>query len=645
MRETRLIRPLTGDRLPSQVLLIDLIYAREQAKGARDVWNLIPVGGAAVRWRIRNGIKMMRSLVQLDLGEPFWDMLRRLCAPGTVTWAFSASAYTDWTALGLWDRVSSGAVEIDGPDVYQPEVHAGRPERRWTGYAVMENPPTIIVSRIPSRQSGLTIVDLRNYCQRFAQSWDETDARPDQEGGTEFDPPAAEWNRCLDRLARHERFLDNLFSFLQSGGHGSLKYTFSGQAYASWRTKHLDKKVLVHCNSEALALERAALYGGRCEVAFMGKVQTCRRLDCLDLGHNDYGGSLTVHGPVYQLDFNSLYPYVAGKYDMPTRLANHFGPVATDEVEKMMRDYFVIASVDVETKVPCLPWRNGDEVYYPVGRFNTSLTTPELMLAFSVGSVLAVRECSCYERANLFGPLVVDWYSERLRRRDLGDKDFADFLKLGMNGVFGKLGQRSKRWVRQPDDAAEYDYSCWWQAHPATDLPTVWRSFAGRVSYLDTEGESDSSCPSIAAAVTSYARATLWSAITAAGRENVYYYDTDSVWTNQKGYDALRGHGALGERDIGLLKVAGSYNRVEFQGIKHYEADDKIVCAGLPQGLRLGSGGYAEWLEERRLYSHLWAKRCPVAELVRKKFSAIKQYRHGVVESSGWVRPLHVKEF
>ena len=63
------------------------------------------------------------------------------------------------------------------------------------------------------------------------------------------------------------------------------------------------------------------------------------------------------------------------------------------------------------------------------------------------------------------------------------------------------------------------------------------------------------------------------------GRENVYYCDTDSLFTNANGRDRL--HSVLDDQLLGALKVEGVTDEMEIHGLKDYRFGEHVALKGV----------------------------------------------------------------
>jgi len=91
--------------------------------------------------------------------------------------------------------------------------------------------------------------------------------------------------------------------------------------------------------------------------------------------------------------------------------------------------------------------------------------------------------------------------------------------------------------------------------------------------------ESRESIPSIASHVTGYARSYLWWLIDTAGRQNVFYCDTDSVFVNDDGFGNLK-H-LIHPTQLGALKVEWETDNLILRGLKDYSYNSTHKIKGI----------------------------------------------------------------
>ena len=134
----------------------------------------------------------------------------------------------------------------------------------------------------------------------------------------------------------------------------------------------------------------------------------------------------------------------------------------------------------------------------------------------------------------------------------------------------------------------------------------------------------------------------LWGLFQKAGRENVFYTDTDSLMVNQKGYNNLRLY--LDADIIGRLKLEKMAPSAEFWGAKDYRLGDTERHKGIKRNARQLAND--RW-EQERFYSwdYLLSKTIdgyvPI-ETVTKTLH--REYKKGTPTASGWVEPIRLSE-
>ena len=124
-----------------------------------------------------------------------------------------------------------------------------------------------------------------------------------------------------------------------------------------------------------MALERRAYFGGRSEAFRLGNIDG---------------------GPFYKLDINSMYPSVMVDAPVPLALKAVYSYVSKAELRAALRSSLVVADVEVQTEDPIYPRVIDGRLCFPVGRFTTSLCTPELRYALNRGHIARVGGMATY---------------------------------------------------------------------------------------------------------------------------------------------------------------------------------------------------------------------------------------------------------
>ena len=396
---------------------------------------------------------------------------------------------------------------------------------------------------------------------------------------------------------------------------GGFAPTLAGQALRTFRHRFMKHKILIDNHSAALECSRACYHGGRTEAFYIGK----------DTG--DY----------YLVDVHSMYPTVMQRYLFPTEIQGYSYSVSVEDLAAYLKKYLVCARVRVNTPEPCYAIHQRDKLLFPTGAFDAALSSPELAYGLSRGHIVGVYDCACYKRAPIFRAFVDELYSRRLQARANHEDVLAWQIKILMNSLYGKFGQRG-RVYDTVETTPDLTPRSWTDFDADTGEPRTFRQIMGQVQVLKHEGESTQSHPAIAAHVTAYARMLLWHYITVAGHENVFYVDTDSLLVNKAGYDALGEY--IHPDSLGLLGLEDRFTDIDLRGPKDYTMGERVKVKGVKASAR--------WVTEDTVEQEQWSGirgllradslDMPRTKTIRKHLHRV--YDKGVVGPSGRVSPF-----
>lgn len=666
MRHAHYLSSVNGNVLPSQSVTIECHWTKVRSEKSDSSYLYQLHHGVLVKYRYRQGKPVGMVSTTFRDAKTCIEAIKQFSAPGTLTWIFAFDLKTTLSALGLWDCFLSGEATFEGHDPRNGPPEGGKGKRHWSGYCVLENPPSIVQFRFAGKHGSIKAVDIRNY---GIQGWSDVAAGLN-------DP---EWEQVeLDQIGQDTLTLTKrrafaaahwtaeLIGVIEKQGWGSLKETVASLAFYAYRRKYLRHKILVHDNEPALRLEREAYYGGRCEARFLGRV-TSAGVSLLQTGIEYRGlGTLTTPRNVWHFDVNSLYSAVVRHAEIPCRFRGVAADFDSNTLRATAASTSLVARVFVETDTPCVPLRvsrdrwgsffvegsgdvgknqvAGSLVIYPVGKFWTTLCGPELSLAYEHGEVLKVGQVATYDSEPIFSEFVNELYALRVSAKESGKHSIAKLCKLLLNSVYGKFAQKSKRWERVKDGVSLEPFRAWVQSNRETGEIEQWRSFAWMVEKLVDEGEHPQSCPVIGAWINSLARVFLWNLINTAGIEEVFYYDTDSIFTTKRGADRLRENYPVCPDQLGAIRQIGEYSTVDFRGYKYYVTPEKVVCSGLPNGSEVKRTGVAEINYDRSVLVDLFQGSAPQAVQVKEFLPAPAVYKHGRKTFGGWVIPWRLEQ-
>ena len=409
-----------------------------------------------------------------------------------------------------------------------------------------------------------------------------------------------------------------LCEFLEKNDLGSFGWTVSSIAFKVFRHKFMKHKICIHHNKEVQELEKNAYYGGRVEVYVVGK-----RLQ-----------------NVYKLDVNSMYPYVMKKYRYPTKLVKYVKECSIDELKRRIKNGFLaIGRFVVETNEPVYPFRHKGKLYFPVNRFETYLSTPEIEYALKKGHIKEVKEVAFYGGDYIFKDFVNTLYNERLNAKK--DNRIADvtFFKYLLNSLYGKFGQREREilYELKTDDI---QYYC--QDSKLNGIPIDEIGFYNKVFYVNKEEKfSFNSFCAIAVHVTAYARMYLYKLIKKAGIKNVYYVDTDSLFVNEEGYKRLSKY--LDNYELGKLKLEDIGELIAYN-VKNYEFNNLKKCKGIPKKAECKDGVYYWWSFEKLRGSLRKQLSLEGVHLIIRHRRLVTPYDKRIVKPDGTTEPLPIEK-
>lgn len=527
----------------------------------------------------------------------FWQWLYSKMRPKTKTYLFAHNTSFDFPLLDIFN-----------------ECHRifGKPK-----LAVIEAPPTII--RYSKDKRTLICLDSLNIWRESLKRVGEIlhIEKMDMPGFGDADEI---WERyCKNDVEILRQAVMKWANFILKRDFGGFATTVPAQAMRLYRHRFMTHDVVIDTHEPSLKLSRESYHGARTECFRLGKLR----------------GGWTC------LDVNSMYPYVMREYEYPRALQGYTKCVNVGGLQRLLQDYACVARVQLSTEENAYPLYDGKKLVFPVGEFETCLTSPELCYALEHNHVKGVLEVATYHRAKLFTEFVDVLYKMRLEADASSDPTDSTLIKKLMNGFYGKWGQNGRKYTNYGETT---DLSC--KSYRIIKYETgeimQYRQLGGLVQIFKDEGESSESFPAIASHITAYARLHLYKIIQEAGYENVSYCDTDSIFVRSCATARLRS--VTSATRIGYLKVEKTARNIEIRGPKDYTFGDKTRIKGVTsKAKRVSINEYEQerWsqfvgLANSDHFAH------PTTETITKHLR--RQYDKGEVDKAGRVHPrrLHL---
>lgn len=277
--------------------------------------------------------------------------------------------------------------------------------------------------------------------------------------------------------------------------------------WAAMRHMSAPNNVVVQTGGEGREHDRAAVRGGR---------RDCTRVGVID------------GGPFAVLDFENAHLTVAANCRLPRNRLEWRDTWTPDHPAWWHHQYGLIAECEVETDVPRYPLRTDRGIFYPVGRFRTTLAEPEIRWAAENRDLRGVFGGHRHQ----MGLPLAKWGNWALGQVDLGNKQVPPVVKILVKqwgrSVPGKFAGRTSRVV----DWGPALYPDWHveRATYGADHLTAYDVHAGGRHWLTIgDQESDNAYPGVLAYVESYVRVSLGHMLEALGEDLWITCDTDGA--------------------------------------------------------------------------------------------------------------------
>lgn len=553
-------------------------------------------GWGAYRRKRSNGEWTKPDWIRFTTASQFWDFIEEKSLAKTRLYIFCHNTSFDIPLLDGIGELSGRGFKLN--------------------MAVIDAPPTILKYR--RENASLVVLDTLNIFRMALKDLGKSI------GLEKYDmPDVTTSSKEADDYCRRDveiimQSCIKWWTFIIENDLGSFAHTLAGQAMRAFRHRFMEHRILIDDNAEGTAVSRRAYYGGRTECFRLGRVE-----------HR-----------TWLYDVNSMYPAVMRGNMYPTQIIAHTKYAGTGDIATWLKSHCVSARVVLRTDVPAYPLRRDNKLVFPTGSFETCLTSPELSYALERGHIVKVREAALYHRAEIFTSFVDYFYTSRLTAAARGDKVTALLYKILMNSLYGKFGQRGLIWEAK-EQTTDLSSKVWEEYDLDTHTVHRYRQLGGLVQVQEREAESRDSHPAIAAHVTAYARLLLWDMINRAGRENVYYVDTDSLLVNAAGRAGLET--ALDETTLGGLKLEDTFPDAEIFGPKDYRFGERRKTKGVKKSALWTSPSSVEQQHWSTLKAHVRAGpgHAPVTRTVRKSLARV--YNKGVPMPDGTIQPFDLE--
>ncbi len=579
-------------KLPQRIIFYDCeTYPQPFQKRIES--HHLKVGKAVYVSRHKTRLTWSESWLTFVKKESFWDFVELHAQPKKRLWIIAHQQQFDFMVVDGFNELIKRGWEL-----------------KW--HIITSN---LFITRFMRKSSSLLIVDSINWFRSSLKTMGDVVGKPKLEINFDSCSLAELTVYCHRDVEIIKLSVLALIKFVREFNFGSFQFTCAGQAFTAYKHRFMQNKIFIHAHPEAIKLERDSYRGGRNECFFIGKIK----------------------GRVYDLDVNSLFPFVMEKYEYPSKLYRVISPVTVDRLKTLLNDFSIVARVKIKINEPFIGIK-GQRLMFPIGTFWVTLTTPEIQAVLLMGEILEVDDVALYRKAFLFKKWVNEVYNMRLDFARAGNLVFADFSKISLNSLYGKFGQKSgefKEVGKAPIGEVKVERGIDYE----TGQTFIEYTYGGKVyirSGKHTEGRD--AFPAIASHVTAYARMYLFGLMKVAKLSNIYYCDTDSLFVNQVGFNNLK-H-LIDEEQLGYLKVEKVSDFVIIKGCKDYQIDDLVKIKGVKKdAVQIADNIY----QQTRFYKFRSLLRkdsldAPLTEVFTKTLKRV--YMKGIVGSDGFVKPF-----
>ena len=473
----------------------------------------------------------------------------------------------------------------------------------------------ILIYRHREKQSRIVFIDTQNYFQVPLAELGRTIGLPKMDIDVFTEDEQLLKQYCLRDVEIIERTILSLIDFLKKE-QIPFAYTIASLAISALRRKFMKERIFVHANPEVDELEKRAYYGGRTECFFLGHIQEC-----------------------YKLDVNSMYPFCM-KNPVPIDLVG-YGEKYTPKrlLSRIRKGYLAIAEVMLDTPEPAFPKRMGGKLFFPIGRFWTVLCTPELLYALEKGYVVKIGKVAIYKAGYVFNEFVDYFFSKKNEATKQNNPTYRMFYKWILNALYGKFAQY-KRQVLYQYEAEKEDWSKQYVLLNNQKLTEL--HIGKKILLIDrSEVPAFNSFIAISAHITSYARIYLYELMKKAGFDNIFYVDTDCIFTNRIGYERLQDY--INEYELGMLKLEG-VDYCYIRGLKNYKFGQAEKIKGVPKKAWREGDTFYFWSFEKFKGSLSKRLNDDNIHLFLQKRSLKNLYDKGIVKEDGRIEPLVINE-
>lgn len=532
-RTNHWIRENRQCRIPKRWIAFDTEAVTENGEGESvQRWAM----GCAITWK--RGLKRGddREDFTFETPEDLWRKVASYCRRGTRTVAIAHNLGYDVRISRVLEILPTLGFELEWCNL----------DRNVSSMSWKSPNGTLVLCDLFTWLPK-SLSDIGQLCGIPKLNMPKVSARPE------------EWRKyCLRDCEIVYAAYSLILNWIERGQLGNWQPTGAGMAYATWRHKFMEHKVLVHNNPDVIAAERAAMHTGRAEAWRHG---------------------ILAHDMWHEIDLRTAYTRIAAEVELPAKYKFSTGPITQRQYEQTSTRYRLNCLVDVSTDQPVAPTFHNNRTVWPVGTFRTWLWDVEVNELYAHNARVKILRTHAYTRA----PVLANWANWVLSVQDSQSTDIPDVVKAyakhSGRALIGRLSLRAPKWEpygENPMGEAGISY----EVEHGT-MRTRRMMHVGNTTFVETgRVEGRDSLPQITGAVMAECRVRVWWAMLAAGLDNIAHVDTDSVIVNSQGLRNMQV--AYGAAWRTMWQRKGSWGSLDVYGPRNLRTGSKRKIAGVP---------------------------------------------------------------
>lgn len=348
---------------------------------------------------------------------------------------------------------------------------------------------------------------------------------------------------------------------------GNWQMTGAGQSWATFKHRFLTHTMVVHDDEDALKAERRAMWTGRCEAYWRGRLE----------------GQV-----VHEWDFTNAYARIARDNAVPVRFLG-----------EMPKDYnwigvleskgtCLLAEVDIVTDTPVVPTSHDGRILWPIGSFKTTLWDVEIQAAIKAGATVTVTRGWLYRKRPALKAWA-EWIIQRLHEDDDSCPAWQKLiLKHWSRALIGRLAMTYQSW-QVFAEPSEYGVMRGMLYDADTgELGEIMQ--VGNTIWQDTGREEwQHSMPMITGYVQAIQRVRTWNVLQALPEKVGLYVDTDSILCTDMHLAAVD---SVANSPVGEgLRLKRSWQGFSILGPRQVVTGQQVRVSGMPHAAIPQGGG------------------------------------------------------